>query len=72
MITEAIRNSAWAAMKASRKMIASTGAASGKMIFQNVWLCVAPSISALSSRSRGMVSKKPLINQALAPSAPPR
>ena len=53
-------------------MIASTGAASGRMILKNVWLCVAPSIWALSSRSRGMVSKKPLISQALAPSAPPR
>ena len=35
-------------------MIASTGAASGKMIRKNVWLCVAPSIWALSSRSRGI------------------
>ena len=53
-------------------MIASTGAASGRMILKNVWLCVAPSIWALSSRSLGMVSKNPLISHAFAPSAPPR
>jgi hypothetical protein len=40
-------------------MIASTGAASGRMIRQKIWLWVAPSIWALSSRSRGIVSKKP-------------
>ena len=53
-------------------MIARIGAPSGKMIFQKIWACDAPSILALSSSSRGMVSKNPLINQAFVPSAPPR
>ena len=70
--TEATRNSACAEMNDSRKMIASTGAPSGRMIFQKIWACVAPSILALSSSSRGIVSKNPLISQAFAPSAPPR
>ena len=42
------------------------------MIFQKIWAWVAPSILALSSSERGIVSKKPLISQALAPRAPPR
>ena len=59
-------------MNASRKMIDRIGAPSGKMIFQKIWACDAPSILALSSSSRGMVSKNPLINQAFVPRAPPR
>src|SRR5205085_12085004 len=50
----------------------STGVASGSTTPQKIWAGVAPSTRADSSSSFGIVSKKPFINQAWTPIAPPR
>jgi hypothetical protein len=67
----AMRNSLTAPMKPSRPVTARIGATSGRMIPKKIWAWVAPSTLADSSRSLGMVSKKPFMSQVFTPSAPP-
>ena len=65
-------NSLTVPMKASSPVTARIGATSGRMMPKKICAWVAPSTLADSSRSFGMVSKKPFISQVFTPSAPPR
>ena len=51
------RNSFQAKMKTSRPAVTTPGAASGTTTLRKAWKCVAPSISAASSSSRGISRK---------------
>ena len=68
----AIMNSFTAPMKPSSPVTARIGVTSGRMMPKKICEWVAPSTFADSSRSFGMVSKKPFISQVVVPSAPPR
>ncbi len=59
-------------MNDSTNTTARIGVATGRMILKKVCAWLAPSTLADSSSSFGMVSKKPLMSQALMPMAPPR
>ena len=65
-------NSLIAPMKPSSPVMARIGATSGRMMPKKICEWVAPSTLADSSRSFGMVSKKPFISQVFTPRAPPR
>ena len=68
----AMMNSLIVLMNASRPVTARIGVTGGRMMSKKTCECVAPSTFADSSRSLGMVSKKPFISQVFTPSAPPR
>ena len=59
-------------MNDSSPTTARIGATSRRMIVQKICACVAPSILAASSSSRGTVLKNPYMRNVFTPSAPPR